>query len=147
MLDRTVAEHLKGLSSFDVAQLLRVQKGSRARSRMYVRRCIPRGLFGNSCSRSGLPPSRILVFCARLTPRYMGVSCWLGRASRNTADRQKVRQRHKGWPIGARSDVHWNRPSRRTRAVDRPGGKPSSGSAPVAGQISIRQNLNFRPDN
>ena len=32
-------------------------KRSRARRRMYVRWCIPRGLFGKGCSRSGLPPA------------------------------------------------------------------------------------------
>ena len=41
-------------------------KRSRARRRMYVRWCIPRGLFGKGCSRSGLPPSRILMFRERL---------------------------------------------------------------------------------
>ena len=52
-------------------------KGSRARRRMYVRWCIPRGLFGKGCSRSGLPPSRILIFRERLMNRLCGLSCWL----------------------------------------------------------------------
>jgi hypothetical protein len=53
------------------------KKGSRALRRMYVRWCIPRGLFGNGCSTSGLPPSRILIFRERLMTRLRGLSCWL----------------------------------------------------------------------
>ena len=56
-------------------------KRSRARRRMYVRWCIPRGLFGKGCSRSGLPPSRILMFRERLINRLCGLSCWLIRNS------------------------------------------------------------------
>jgi hypothetical protein len=52
-------------------------KGSRARRRMYVRWCIPRGLLGKGCSRSGPPPSRILIFRERLMARLRGLSCWL----------------------------------------------------------------------
>ena len=53
-------------------------KRSRACRRMYVRWCIPRGLFGKGCSRSGLPPSRILMFRERLMNRLCGLS-WLAR--------------------------------------------------------------------
>jgi hypothetical protein len=54
-------------------------KRSRARRRMYVRWCIPRGLFGKGCSRSGLPPSRVLIFREHLMNRLCGLSWGLSR--------------------------------------------------------------------
>jgi hypothetical protein len=77
LVTRRLKPGLKGLSCFHVSQLLSDAKGSRARRRMYVRWCIPRGLFGKGCSRSGLPPSRILMFRERLMNRLCGLSCWL----------------------------------------------------------------------
>ena len=67
----------RGLGDGGRAAMSSATKGSRARRRMYVRWCIPRGLFGKGCSRSGLPPSRILIFRERLMNRLCGLSCWL----------------------------------------------------------------------
>ena len=39
--------------------------------------CMPRGFCGNGSKGSSLPPSLILIFCARRIARFTGISCWL----------------------------------------------------------------------
>jgi hypothetical protein len=62
----------------DPARAIHVSAASASsRRRKYVRRCMPRGFSGKGSNGSGLPPSRIRIFCDLRRLPNADFSCWL----------------------------------------------------------------------